>query len=195
MATATTKLMTADEFFEFANRPENKDRFYELECGEITEMPPPGEFHGLVCALLVKVFWDYAFRTGKGYVCCNDTGLVVERDPDTVRGPDVMFFAESRQLPELNRKFAVRPPQLVAEVLSPNDQSGKVMRRITQFLKRGVPLVWLVDPEARNIVIYQPGKEPYLREEQEELTGEDVLPDFRCRVADFFTLPGQQSSA
>jgi Uma2 family endonuclease len=66
-----------------------------------------------------------------------------------------------------------------------------VNRRIIQFLKRGVPLVWLVDPEVRTVTVYQPGKELYLVDDTEEVTGEDVLPDLRFRVADLFAMPGQ----
>ena len=52
-------------------------------------------------------------------------------------------------------------------------------------------LVWLVDPESRDVTVYRPGEEPYVLGEQDEITGENVLPEFRCRVADFFRLPGE----
>jgi hypothetical protein len=56
----------------------------------------------------------------------------------------------------------------------------------------GVEMVWLIDPEARTVTVYRPDQGPHLLEEADELTGEDVLPGFRCRVADFFVLPGDQ---
>jgi Uma2 family endonuclease len=67
------------------------------------------------------------------------------------------------------------------------------MRKIMDYLQNGVELVWLIDPETRNVTVHRPGKQPYVVEEGHELTGEDVLPDFRCRVADFFTLPGDRA--
>ncbi|HZT83187.1 MAG TPA: Uma2 family endonuclease [Gemmataceae bacterium] len=189
MATVATQRMTAEEFWEWASRPENQDRRHELEEGVPVEMPSPGELHGVVCALVVHLLWRYVLQYGKGYVCCNDTGLLVQRDPDTVRGPDVILFPDSRPLDEMSRRFAASIPALVVEVLSPNDQMGKVNRRIKQYLRRGVPLVWLVDPDVRIITAYRPGKELYVLEESEEITGEDALPDLRLRVADFFTVP------
>jgi Uma2 family endonuclease len=54
-----------------------------------------------------------------------------------------------------------------------------------------VKLVWIVDPEAREVCVYRPGHDPYVVTENEELTGEDVLPGFRCRVSEFFKLPGK----
>jgi Uma2 family endonuclease len=65
------------------------------------------------------------------------------------------------------------------------------LERITEQLRFGTKLIWLLDPDAPNVTVFQPGKEPYARREDQELTGEDVLPGFRCRVAEFFALPGQ----
>ena len=52
-------------------------------------------------------------------------------------------------------------------------------------------MVWLVDPEGRSVTVYRPGQLPQVVEEDEELTGGDVLPQFRCQVADIFFLPGE----
>jgi Uma2 family endonuclease len=41
------------------------------------------------------------------------------------------------------------------------------------------------------MTIYRPGKEEKVVRQGEELTGEDVLPDLRVRVAELFALPGQ----
>jgi Uma2 family endonuclease len=60
-----------------------------------------------------------------------------------------------------------------------------------ELLLFGIKIVWLIDPEARNVTVYRLGKDHYVLEETEELTGDDVLPDFRCKVAEFFALPGQ----
>jgi Uma2 family endonuclease len=191
MATVPTQLLTASEFYDWACRRENQDKLFELDEGRVVEVQPPGEFHGVLCALITHLLCNYVIQRGKGYVCSNDTGLLIKRKPGTVRGPDIMLFDESRPLHELSRKFAERVPKLVVEVLSPNDQPGKINRRVSQFLKRGVPLVWLVDPETRTVTVYRPGREHYVVQETEELTGEDVLPKLRYRVADLFALPGQ----
>jgi Uma2 family endonuclease len=191
MATAETKLMTAEEFYEWANRPENRDKNCDLVRGEVVELPLPGRRHGFVCANAACIMGNFAFRRKKGYVCSNDTGVVVERDPDTVRGPDVLFFEDAQSYEEIEQKYGETPPRLAIEVLSPTDTTGKVNRRIREQLRFGTALVWLLDPEARNVTVYRAGKEYYIVEETEDLTGDDVLPDFRCRVAEFFALPGQ----
>jgi hypothetical protein len=70
-----------------------------------------------------------------------------------------------------------------------------VTRRIAQFLGRGIAVVWLVDPEGRSVSVYRPSQLPQVFEGDDELTGDPELPDFRCRVADLFYLPGEEAPA
>ena len=191
MATVTSKLLTADEFYEWANRPRNRNKLHELDEGEIIEMPSPGELHGAVCCFIAYLLTKYVMERGKGYVCSNDTGLLIKRKPGTIRGPDIMLFDESVPISKLSRRFTIRVPRLVVEVMSPSDTMTKMNRRISQFLKRGIPLVWLVDPETRTVTVYRPGENLEVLRGTDELTGDDVLPKLRYRVEDLFALPGQ----
>ena len=191
MATVATKLMTAEEFYHFANLPENRDKRFELERGEIVEMSRPGKRHGLVCGNSTGILRNFAIARKKGYVCSNDTGVVVERDPDTVRGPDILFFEDATRFEDVEEKYGEQPPLLAIEVLSPNDTYSEIRQRIQDQLACGTKLVWVIDPEARKITVHQQGQEDYSLGENDDLTGDKVLPDFRCTVAEFFKLPGQ----
>jgi Uma2 family endonuclease len=192
MATVTTRPMTAEEFYEWVHRPENLDRVWELEQGEVVEMPSPGEVHGVLCALITHLLWQYVFRRGSGYVCSNDTGLIVEEGPDTVRGPDIMMFDDAVEFEQLDPKYTKRVPKLVVEVRSPNDQPTKMTKRASQYLKRGVPIVWLVDPEVRSVTVCRLDRFPTVLDDTDEVTGEEVLADLKYRVAEFFVLPRKQ---
>jgi Uma2 family endonuclease len=191
MATQATTRLTIEEFLAFVQRPENADRLWELDRGEVIEMSSPGELHGVIAALIAHILWQFAFRRGRGLVCGNDNGLILERDPGTLRGPDLVFFDEQRPLNGMQRGHIDRLPQLVVEVYSPHDRPGRMDRKISQYLQRGIPLVWLIDPEVESVTVYRPGQEFYVREGNDELTGHDVLPDLRLRAADLFALPGQ----
>lgn len=182
--------MTAEEFFEWANRPENADRRWELEDGEPVEMPRPGEFHGFVCFMTGLILGNYFLRRGGGYGCSNDAGLIVRRRPDTVRGPDLYVFLESRPTDEMNRKDCDRVPTLIVEVISPSDREKDTNHRVRQYLERGVPLVWVIYPEQRLVNVCRPNEFPKTLDETDELTGNGVLPDFSCPVRDLFTPPG-----
>lgn len=191
MASIATNLLTAEGFYEFAHRPENCDRHFELERGEVIEMPPRGKYHGFVCGNISARLWNHAQQHGKGYVCTNDAGVIVEVDPDTVRGPDVTYYEDRETADDMQRKYAAEPPLLAVDVLSPHDRINRVIARATQMLRRGVKMVWIVDPEARDVTVHRAGRDPMLLTETDQLAGENALPGFACAVSDLFTMPGQ----
>jgi Uma2 family endonuclease len=190
MSTVQTGPMTADEFWEWCCRAENADRRVELIRGEIVEMPPPGFTHGLLCGWIAHLLWGYVERRGRGGVTANDTGLVVGNEPDTVRGPDVMLFGECAPLSQSSRRHTRDVPELIVEVLSPSDSWTGLLRRVKQYHGRGVPMVWVVDPDARTVTVCRPNEYQQLLEETEELTGNGVLADFRLAVSQIFNPPG-----
>jgi Uma2 family endonuclease len=189
MSTAATKTMTAEEFCDFVHRPENDNKWFELVRGEVIELPPPFKRHGAVCANVARVLGNYTFQRRKGYITANDSGVILERDPDTVRGPDVALYEDAQKFEDLHPKYGEVPPRLAVEVLSPNDRADRVTRKMTDYLRNGVPLVWLIDPEARIVTVYRADGPPYELKELDEITGNAVLPAFCCKVADFFYLP------
>ncbi len=188
----TTKLMTAEEFADWVDRPENENKYFELVRGEVIELPLPMKRHGTICMNTGSMLWVYTRQRGKGYVTANDAGVILERDPDTVRGPDIALYEDAQTFAELHPKYGEIPPRLAVEVLSPNDRADRMMRKVSDYLRSGVDMVWVIDPEARTVTVHRPGKGQRVYEEHEELDGEDVLPGFRCRVADIFLLPGEQ---
>jgi Uma2 family endonuclease len=194
MSTTTTakKLMTAEEFGDWVHQPEQADKWFELVRGEVIELPPPFKPHGVVFYNIARILGNFLFERGKGYLTGNDSGVILERDPDTVRGPDVALYEDAETFAELPPKYGEVPPRLAIEVLSPNDRAGKVLRKINDYLRCGVGMVWVIDPEIRTVTVHQPGKAQIELNENQELSGEDVLPDFRCRIADFFRLPGEK---
>ena len=185
----TTQRMTAEEFADWVQLPENLNKWFELVRGEVIELPPPLKIHGVVCVNVAYELSGYVRRRRKGYVTGNDSGVILERQPDTVRGPDVALYEDASKFADLHSEYVEVPPRLAVEVLSPDDKAKHVTRKITDYLKNGIDLVWLIDPEARTVTVYRRDRGQYLVEESGELTGDDVLPDFRCKVADFFYLP------
>jgi Uma2 family endonuclease len=195
MATQTTtalpKKLTAEEFYDWANRPENIDRNLELDCGEVTEVPPPIRGHGFYCWLVIKLLTEYVTRRGTGHLLTNDTGIIVGRDPDILRGADVMVFLRSTTMADFQGKYVEDIPDLIVEIVSPSDKPKQLNRRVDQYLRRGIPLVWMIYPDQRIVYVHRPTEFNKVLDESDELTGNGVLPEFSCRVADLFALPGQ----
>jgi hypothetical protein len=57
-----------------------------------------------------------------------------------------------------------------------------------------VPLVWVINPESHTVTLYQIDRPIRLRFEADELSGEHVIPGFRCPIREILPLrvgPGQ----
>jgi Uma2 family endonuclease len=122
----------------------------------------------------------WAWPAGQGYVCFPNS-------PRKVRFPDVSFVRKNR-LPDglTSDGYIYISPDLAVEVISPNDLAYEVEGKILEYLDAGAALVWEINPEARTVRIYRrDGSISRLREDG-ELSGEDVLPGFRCRLATIF---------
>lgn len=190
-----TRLMTADEFWDFVHLPENEDRDFELIRGKVVEMSRPTLPHGRVCTNVGFELETWARRLGRGYVVSNDAGVSLEENPDSVLGPDVAYFSNGESFDELSPKWAESAPVLAVEVLSPNDRPGKINQKIAAYLRGGTKLVWLVDYEERTVTVYHPDRNFEIYKAGDELTCSEDLPGFTCRVADLFRLPGQPQPA
>ena len=183
MASVGSKPITLDEFSQMPD-PADGARL-ELVRGEVIVMPPPRGKHGVVCAEIARVLGNYVKSSKLGWVTSNDTGVILERDPDTLRGPDVAFWSVRRQ-PAMPEGYFEIPPDLAVEVLSPDDRRADVREKIKEYVQHGVPLVWLVDPETRTVMVYEGNLRGQERDEAETLDGGTILPGFSCKVADFF---------
>lgn len=183
MPAVATKLITAEEFMNMPDPPDGSQQ--ELVRGEIVTMPPPKGRHGTVCAEFVYQIKHHNKVHKLGHVTSNDAGVILERDPDTVRGPDAAFWSYAR-LKEMPNAYPEIPPDLVVEVVSPDDRHTKVTAKVREYLHSGVRLVWVADPDVRTVTVYRSRETARTLEENDTLDGEDVLPGFKCRIADLF---------
>jgi hypothetical protein len=69
----------------------------------------------------------------------------------------------------------------------------KALTASSSLLTWGAALVWLIDPEDRTVTVYRRDRAHRVLKAEDELTGEDILPALRCRVADFFYMPGAEA--
>ena len=87
-----TKLITADELLAM---PRDGNR-YELIRGVLIRKMPTGDHHGDTTALISYFITQYTFETGSGATRVGEPGYRLESDPDTVRAPDIAWFATNR---------------------------------------------------------------------------------------------------
>lgn len=152
--------------------------------GVIVVMPPPKARLGLTQMRIGWLLMNHVDPNRLGWVV-TESGTILDRDPDTVRGPDVAFYSIARQPTPPDDYFEIAP-DLAVEVLSPGDRRGAVRDKIREYIAAGVRLVWLVDPETRTVLVYRGSLRGTEFDESDAIDGGDVLPQFTGRVADFF---------
>lgn len=186
MATVATTPATVESFSAFVSLPENADRWFELERGEIIELPPPKKPHGIVCGNVARILGNYAVSVQRGYVTTNEAGYITERSPDSVRGPDVAYWVDQDAISPDAPQYTDTPPIVAVEVLSPDDRINRLLRKVGEYLNSGVQQVWIVDPASRDVAIHRRGVTPQFLSDQDELSGGETLPGFQCAIADLF---------
>jgi Uma2 family endonuclease len=176
-------LMTAEEF---GQRP---DPGYpeELVRGRIIAMPPPDRRHGRTCLKAGRILDTYAEEHDLGRVMTNDSGVITERDPDTVRGADVAYYSYAR-LPKgpLPAGYGPEVPELVIEVRSTSDSWRDILVKVGEYLAAGVLKVIVLDPRSRKAHIYSADQEPEVLGPEDELALPELLGEFRVAVHRFF---------
>ena len=183
MMSTSTRLMTADELW---NLP--KDGFrYELVEGELKQMSPSGTKHAAVIFNLTGLLAPHfrANNLGQGFGA--EAGFKIASDPDTVRAPDIAFVRRER-IPStgIPENFWPIAPDLVVEVVSPGDTFQEVEDKVEQWLAAGTLAVWVVNPKRRSVSVYRSMTDVTRLSEADELEGQDVVPGFRCKVAEIF---------
>lgn len=184
VASVADALLTAEEF---AHRPEPQDGSREeLVKGVVQKMPMPRFGHGRVQLRIGRLLAEVVDKQALGHVA-TETGVITELDPDTVRGPDVAFWSKER-LP-LDSHVEVYPdvaPDLCVEIRSPEERPKRVRTKLSEYFACGVRMVWVIDPEAQSVTVDRQADEGRVLWENATLSGEDVLPEFSCRVSDLF---------
>lgn len=157
----------------------------ELVRGEILEMTPPGGEHGSIVIALGALLGPHVRKRKLGRVSA-EWGVVLSRDPDTVRAPDIAFVRADRLQGKSLKGFFDGAPDLAIEVISPNDKASELQQKISEYLQAGARLVWVIDPETRTLSAYHPSGEARVYSADEEVPGEDVVPGFSFHLADLF---------
>jgi Uma2 family endonuclease len=152
----------------------------ELVRGRLVVREPPGTYHGKIAGRLIIRVGAFVESRQLGEVFGQDTGFKIATNPDTVRAPDLAFIARDHMSLVTRRGYAPVAPDLVAEILSPEDQPGEVSAKIGEWLSAGVKLAWVLDPDRRTAHVHRPDGSLSLIDVDGALEGESVLPGFRC---------------
>lgn len=160
---------------------------YELVRGELRKMAPAGHKHGRI-AIKVSTPLDAHVTANKlGVVYAAETGFLTSSDPDTVRAPDVAFVSQKR-LDEVGDVEGYWPgaPDLVVEVISPNDTYAEVEEKVLESLEAGAGMVLVVNPRKNAVTVYRSLTDIVVLTEIDTLDAGNVVPGWTMAVKDIF---------
>jgi Uma2 family endonuclease len=176
------RLLTIREYVQLPDDPLWRA---ELVRGRVVREPRPGTRHGWTVVRLAHFLMQHVEPRGSGIVL-TETGIVVQESPPTVRGPDLSYVRAERLPAYPSDAYLYVAPDLVAEVLSPSDRKSAMAEKAGEYLKAGVHLVWVVDPQRRRVTVYRPDTAPLTLTGDDVLSGGDVLPGFALRLGRLF---------
>jgi Uma2 family endonuclease len=165
------------------------DELYELVDGKLVKKPMPGDAHGRIAKRIDRklaafdpaeksgLMWrDTSFDVGTGWLPIPDLGFIV-----------------AERVPREREKSVKGVPDLVVEIHSPTDLRSQkereaTRRKIADWLGVGVQIVWSVNPRAKTVEVFHRGQLSPVQTlgEDDELSGEDVIPGFKLKVSDIF---------
>ena len=183
MATTKPKFTTADELL----RLYAKGVRGELIRGVFCEKMAAGVEHGEIVMNFGARLINFVKPRKLGRIIGSDSGVRLERNPDTVREPDIAYIsAERMPLGTRVSGYSEAVPDLVVEVASPSNSQWELHDKALMWLRYGVRLVWVASPESRTVDVYREGHRVVTLGDEDTLDGLGVLPGFTCSVSEIF---------
>lgn len=178
------KTMTAEELLTL---PED-DHKYELLDGVLVKMSPPGGMHGHALVKTSYLLLGFVETHGLGVVLGGDPGVILRRNPDRVRAPDVCFIARDR-IPAsgIPSGYLEIVPDFIIEINSPNDRPAEVQEKAREWIEAGARLVWTMDPATISVRAYQADGSVRMYVDAGIIDAAPVLSGFRTAVRELFS--------
>ncbi|HLY29293.1 MAG TPA: Uma2 family endonuclease [Aggregatilineales bacterium] len=191
MVQQTVRLgMSMSDFIEQYNQQP-----FELVNGESIALSPNISGHQWIARTLYDAVNPFIREHALGELLW-ETPFVLTDSPDWVKGsrtPDLIFYSAQRwaeyiaAIPDWKGKPIVMVPDLVVEIVSPNDRYSDIDDKVDGYLADGVQMVWVLDPQRRKIVIHLKDHDQQIPlRENGLLTGGDLLPGLSVPVKALF---------
>jgi len=178
---STFRLLTADDLFHLPS-----DQRCELIDGVLVDLSPPGPEHAGIAGRFTTLLGSHVLAEGLGEILV-EPGIIVRREPDTVRAPDVAFVRADR-IPDggLPATFWDVVPDLVLEVVSPNDTQAEIQAKVREWVEAGVRLVLVAYPREHSVHAIRSLIDRQVLTGEDTLDARDIVPGFEFSVGFIF---------
>ena len=175
-------LITGDQLARMPDR-----ELSELIDGRIVRMSPTNPEHGRIEMKIAAALFSFVSTHNLGLVLPGEVGIFTRWSPDRVRGADVLFISHAQyERRTKTRGFLDVAPELVVEILSPENAHIDMREKVREYLAIGVHVVLVVDPDSRTIAAERPGGGVRRYGVDEIVPCDEVLPGFSMPIAAVF---------
>lgn len=175
----TARPMTDDELMRFSADHKGEIDIEREPNGELSFMTPAGIETSRRNSALARHLDQWAEEDGRGIVIESNGGVTL---PDgSMRAPDAAWISNRRYdalSPEARERYAAVVPEFVVELVSPSDRLPIVQAKMSEWMKNGVELGWIIDPFEKTVHIYRQGSEPETLTHISQVTGEGSVAGF-----------------
>ena len=167
-----------EELFAFC-RKNDELRIERKASGTIVLMSPAGSASGGKNAdLTIELgLWTRQDERGKSFD--SSTGWILS--DGSMLSPDASWVRKERWAAltkQQQRRFAPLCPEFVVELMSPSDTLAERRAKMLVWVANGAELGWLIDPDARTVEVFRPGREPELVSGADMLTADGPVAGF-----------------
>ena len=174
-------LITGEELYALGDSQRS-----ELIAGKLKIMPPTGFLHGDIELNIGSILRAFVSQNKLGRVMVGEVGIYIQRNPDTIRGADVLYISQQRLAQVKSNSYLDIAPELIVEVLSPRDYWADINRKLHDYFSIKVDRVWIADPSRKMLYIYKSLTDITILQQDDIVTDDVILPNFKCKVSDFF---------
>ncbi len=176
---ATQTLLTVEKFLEL---PDQEGVIRELDEGRIIEMSAPSFPHAVIVARITHLLMVFTEKTGSEFIVAVGSGFALAAD--TMRIPDVFLIRKpaARDAPVIRGGALAVAPDLAVEVVSPSDSASDLDRKGHQYLAAGAPLVWVIYPVTKTIMVYRKSGERQEFAVGQQVSDRELLPGLSIPV-------------
>lgn len=160
----------------------------ELVDGRIVPMRPTGGRHGIIEFRLSSALGRFIEEHNHGWVLTGEVGLYTRRNPDRVRGADIVVLAKARYPDGPPEGFLQASPELVIEIMSPHDRWQEVRQKLAEYFEIGVSQVWIVEPQNHTVVVFRSNRDLQEFGLDDTLSGEGMFEGFTLAITNLFTI-------
>ena len=152
--TVALQKMTLEEFLAY---DDGTDKLYQLEQGELIDMPSESEINRRIAGFLFIYFSKLGIPA---YRLTMKTEVAVSGSRVSVRVPNLLVLSEelATAMDGATRSIVLMdmpPPLLVVEVVSPNQEKRDYRYKRSEYAARRIAEYWIVDPIVQRVTVLE----------------------------------------